>query len=298
MRKSIYHKYLLFSLLLVVAMLLISSCKQNTENYNIVNQNNPETAIQNTENPVTEPAEPTEQLNFDPLAEEVMGDLIEEPVDIDISNAELPSVPEISTLNTEQNNYESAIEGNIKYAGATPIPILPIDIPTPTPKAALQFNYEEYTVQKLNLKFQAPAGWEIDESMQDTFILNEPLTNQKDNFSASIVIRALPLSKEYSSSDLNRELKSQLEQMGLLNYTRWSPSNVAKRSLLNKDGLYANYKGTLVNGTKIRGRLHMVAIGNTLYSVQITHPADYNEDFIGVHSKIRHTIAFINTQQE
>ncbi len=87
MRKSIYHKYLLFSLLLVVAMLLISSCKQNTENYNIVNQNNPETAIQNTENPVTEPAEPTEQLNFDPLAEEVMGDLIEEPVDIDISNA-------------------------------------------------------------------------------------------------------------------------------------------------------------------------------------------------------------------
>lgn len=298
------HRYTFLALLMAL-MILISSCGKK-ENYNLVNQNEPETAT--TATPTIAPTETLENsqpsseetLNYDPLSEEDTGELVETPNEDSntVDNTAAIASPEDdsvfgSPIDAGTNNTDST---GIKYAGATPIPILPIDVPTPTPQQALQFTYQEYSAEKLNLKFQAPAAWEVDDSQQDAYVLKEPLTNQKDGFSAEVVIRAIPLSKEYSSSDLSRELKTQLEQMGLLNYTSWSPSLSAKRDLLGKSGLYANYRGTLANGVRIRSRLHMVAIGTTLYSLQITGPSKYNTDFIGVHTHIRRSLSFINTQ--
>lgn len=306
----IKNKMLRALLMSVLLLLFLTSCGQK-ENYNVVGQNN--TDILQTEVPATETNAPSENsslltepistdeliYNFDPLSEEDTGDLVESDStrsdNIESTQDYYLTEEEEGVFGSPTEYYDSTdANQNIKFAGATPIPILPIDIPTPTPQQALQFTYTDYEATKLNLKFKAPAGWEVDDSAQDVYKLTEPIANQKDGFSAEIILRAIPLSKEYSSSDLNREIKSQLEQMGLLNYTSWSPSLVSKRELLGKTGLYANYKGTLVNGVKIRGRLHMVAIGTTLYSVQITGPSKYNTDFIGVHTQIRRSIAFIN----
>lgn len=289
-------RYIFFIILLSLLLIFISSCKQQ-ENFNLVNQNQPESAATDTPTPTTESTlDATEEpLAYDPLSEEDTGIPVDENENLGSDTNEDTNVEDTTLFGTTilDTNIDSD-STTIKYAGATPIPILPIDIPTPTPQQALQFTYQEYQATKLNLKFEAPVGWEVDDTQQDAYVLTEPLTNQKDGFSAEIIIRAIPLSKEYSSSDLNREIKSQLEQMGLLNYTSWSPSLVAKRDLLGKSGLYANYRGTLVNGIRIRGRLQMVAIGTTLYSVQITGPSKYNTDFTGVHTHIRRTLAFIN----
>ena len=50
------------------------------------------------------------------------------------------------------NDYGQAI-----YAGATPIPLDPIDMPTPTPKPVLTFSYGIVAADKLRLNFEAPA---------------------------------------------------------------------------------------------------------------------------------------------
>ena len=51
----------------------------------------------------------------------------------------------------EDNGYTAAsgaynANGERVYAGATPIPIDPIDMPTPTPRPELTFTYGEYNV--------------------------------------------------------------------------------------------------------------------------------------------------------
>ncbi|NMD37977.1 MAG: hypothetical protein GYA87_04765, partial [Christensenellaceae bacterium] len=180
------------------------------------------------------------------------------------------------------------------YVGSTPIAILPVDLPTPTPRQALEFTYQVYEVPKLNLKFEAPSGWEPDESIQDTYILNEPAANQKDGYSASITIRAIAVAKDYVESDLRREINQQLEQLGATNYSEWRPSLLDTRELLGKNGVYANYSGTLVTGIRVRGRIHVTCINKVLYTVHFSQPANFNNDYIAAYTQLRKTIDFIN----
>ena len=54
--------------------------------------------------------------------------------------------------------------GNTLYAGATPIPLDPIDMPTATPRPSLTFSYGVANVDHLNISFEAPVGWVVDTS--------------------------------------------------------------------------------------------------------------------------------------
>ena len=66
------------------------------------------------------------------------------------------------------------------YAGSTPIPLDPIDMPTPTPRPSLSFTYGDYSAASVGVSFKAPAGWLVDESQAQTFILREPDSQIKD----------------------------------------------------------------------------------------------------------------------
>lgn len=305
--KKIYRPLsIVFMLFFTIS--LISSCGNKVNNFDQVDPNNAQNESNQTVSATQESNIATipevDENKINPLDEEEPGMPIDNnennSYNSELSNDEFP----INLDNSQNSDYDlenvstapsmDDYNGEIKYAGATPIAIMPVDMPTPTPRQALEFNYTQYNATNLNLKFEAPSGWEIDESIHDSYVLREPDANIKDDFSAVITVSAIPLSKDYTKSDLNREIKQQLDQLGSRNYSRWSPSNTAKRSLLNNDGIYANFKGTLVTGQRIRGRLHMTVIDRVLYSVQIIHPAQYNEDFIGVFSNIRRTLNFIN----
>lgn len=301
LNKNKNYKYLTLLIILITSVVLISSCSKKEENFDQVNPTTP--SISDMPNNESAPMESDSQIpeintdEFNPLDEEDPGI----PINFGDSMNNEPEITPNDNIDFENeisDMYKASsmddYTGEIKYAGSTPIAILPIDMPTPTPRKALEFNYSEYSANDLNLKFQAPSGWQVDESIHEAFILREPEANKKDDFCAEITISAIPLSKEYTASDLNREIKQQLEQLGARNYTRWSPSKTAKRTLLNSPGVYANFRGTLVTGQVVRGRIHMSVKNNVLYSILIVHPADYNDDFIGVFSKIRSTIDLIN----
>jgi hypothetical protein len=176
------------------------------------------------------------------------------------------------------------------YAGSTPLPLDPIDMPTPTPHPALTFSYTPYDATKLGLTFQGPVGWTVDDSVDDTFTLTEP--EKRDNYTAFITIRKVSVTKDYNQSDMENEVKNILDTISSTNYDKstWRPSLTATRTLMAHDGVYANYEGTLVDGTRVRGRVHVTCIDRTLYTIHMSHAAAYNSDYLKNHAKIRETM--------
>ncbi len=176
------------------------------------------------------------------------------------------------------------------FAGSTPLPLDPIDVPTPTPRPALTFNYQTYEATKLGLKFDGPANWDVDDSAEDTFTITEPVSQRNDNYSAFITIRKSQVTKQYNASDMENEVEDILDTIKSTNYTEFRPSYTAPRTLLDEDGVYADYQGTMVDGTRVRGRVHVTCIDKVLYTVHMSHPGGYNTDYLKNHGKLRDTI--------
>jgi hypothetical protein len=180
------------------------------------------------------------------------------------------------------------------YTGSTPIPLDPIDAPTPTPQAPLNFTYISYSPSTVGVTFEAPAGWIADATYNEVFTLTEPESQMKNGQLGIISIYAVPVISNYSESQLVQEIKQRLNTIGSLNFSVWKPSLTATRYLLGSMGVYANYTGTLVNGIEVGGRIHATTIDNVLYCIQITYPLSFRTDFMDVFAKLRETIKRTN----
>ena len=176
------------------------------------------------------------------------------------------------------------------YAGSSPIPLNPVDAPTPTPQAPLNFTYITYSPATVGLTFDAPAGWIADDSYNEVFTLTEPESQMKNGQLGIINVYAVPVTSNYSETQLVQEIKQRLNTIGSLNFSVWKPSLTATRYLMGSMGVYANYTGTLVTGVEVGGRIHAVTIDNVLYCIQITYPLSYREDYMDVFAKLRETI--------
>ena len=176
------------------------------------------------------------------------------------------------------------------YAGATPLLIDPIDKPTPTPLPTLRFTYVTYTASALHLSFEAPADWTVDESEADTYKLTNPDTSM--DYAASLTVRAIPVNKQYSKSELTKEVKGMLDTLSASGeYSKFEPSNTADRTFLSNTGVYANYKAVLNDGTLIAGRIIVTCVNKTLYTLHVTYPRGYTEFYVeNVYDKFRHSV--------
>ena len=179
------------------------------------------------------------------------------------------------------------------YAGSTPIPLDPIDMPSPTPRPELVFAYVPYEVASLGVKFEAPAGWVPDESVNQTYTLSEPEQQMKDGQLGVLQVFAVPVTKQYSESDLKSEVNQRLNTLSATNFVQWKPSLTASRYLMGGKGIYANYSGTLANGVEVGGRIHVTCIDKVLYCLQITYPYGYKDDYLGVFSQARSTLKLL-----
>ena len=179
--------------------------------------------------------------------------------------------------------------GRQMYAGATPIPLDPIDMPTATPRPSLAFSYGVATVDSLNLTFEAPVGWGVDTSVPDAVTLIDP--NTYDNYNASMTIRIVSVSSSYKLADVKTEVRTMLSEIGKYDFAKWETTDLALRTLLKKDGYYANYRGEYYDGTVVRGRV-MVALldGNKIITVHMACPGWYNESYMNVVSHFRDTV--------
>ena len=178
-----------------------------------------------------------------------------------------------------------------EYAGATPVVIDPIDKPTPTPLPTLTFSYVTYEASSLHMTFEAPSGWIVDDTVSDTYTLTNP--DPSMDYAATLTIRAVPVNKAYSKSELTREVKGMLDTLaGSSELTGFSPSNTAERAFLSSTGVYANYKAVVRDtGAQIAGRLIVVCVDRTLYTLQVSYPRGYTDTYVsGVYDRFRHSV--------
>ena len=178
--------------------------------------------------------------------------------------------------------------GNMVYAGATPIPLDPIDMPTPTPRPALSFTYGPVEISQLRLKFEAPAGWQVNASASDTVVISDPTAY--DGVNATMTISITPVANSYRLNDVKATVREKLREIGQYNYTEWSTTSLSPRTLLKKDGYYANYRGVYYDGTVVRGRV-MVALldDHRIITVHMATPGWYNDSYMKVVAHFRDT---------
>lgn len=190
-----------------------------------------------------------------------------------------------------QYDYYTSAETTVyPYAGSTPIPLDPVDMPSPTPRPSLSFTYVSYTSYGLGVTFEGPAGWQVDESQNQMMILSEPSGQIKDGQQCIITLSAEPVSSNYSESDLKSHVKQRLDTIYTSDMSDYSPSLTATRYMMGQKGVYANYTGTLLDGTEVGGRIMYVCMDRVLYGLEIIYPLGYKEDYLNVFGQIRQTI--------
>lgn len=187
----------------------------------------------------------------------------------------------------------AAAAGVHVYAGSSPIPIDPVDMPSPTPRKALAFTYAKYTADKLGLSFESVAGYDVDDSQENIYKLTEPASSVKDNYAAEITLSFAPITKNYNINNVRTDLRSTLDNLGKINYKTWETTSTSKRTLLGKEGYYGNYRGVLFDGTIVRGRVHMAVVNDKLLTLHVSCPGWYNTDYMSVYSHIRNTLKLL-----
>lgn len=263
------------ALALLMCLFLLTGCQTSEpEKFTVKTAGNTGTQTQQTAQ--SQPAQ--EEDNYDPLAEEddYSGDL-------DYWQGEI-ATPAPATA-TPAPTVRS------EHAGATPVPMDPIDKPTPTAAPPLQqFSYKTYDATKLGLSFEAPTGWTVVDTADDTYIIQNP--NAAVAYPATLTIRAEKVSSQYSENDLKTVIKNMLNAIGQAEeLDEYSPSSTASRSLLGATGVYANYTGELDTGVEIAGRVHATCVEKVLYTVHITYPKEYTDGYKEqVYDKLRDTI--------
>lgn len=178
-----------------------------------------------------------------------------------------------------------------EYAGATPVLIDPIDKPTPTPLPTLSFSYVTYEAPSLHMTFEGPSGWTVNDTVSDTYTLTNP--DGSMDYAAQLTVRAVPVNKQYTKSELTREVRGMLDTLGGDGQLKsFSPSNTAERTFLGTTGVYANYKAVVTEtGAEIAGRLIVGCVDKTLYSLHVSYPRGYTEFYVSnVYDKFRHSV--------
>ena len=213
--------------------------------------------------------------SYDPTSEEGLG------AD-DLTFVNVPTDTPVPTNTPAPTVYS-------QFAGATPVMIDPIDKPTPTVAPPLTFTYQVYDATNLGLSFEGPIGWVADASGSDTYVIYNP--DPSMDYAATLTLTATSVANDYSETNMKSTVLDMLSSIGATGFREFSRSNTATRTLIGTNGVYANYTGTLDNGSEIAGRVHVTCKDRVLYTLHITYPAAYTDTYKdGVYKKLRDTL--------
>ncbi len=182
--------------------------------------------------------------------------------------------------------------GNTLYAGTTPIPLDPVDKPTPTPRPEKSFSYVETTASRIGVTFEAPTGWLSDDTVTDTFTITDPET--LDNYQAFMSVKISPVASTYKLADVKTDVRALLTELGQYNYEDWEVTSTSARTLFKKDGYYADYRGVMYDGTIVRGRVHIALLdGNKIVTLHMSCPGWFNTSYLKIYQRFRDTAKLI-----
>ena len=276
-----WKKRILCLVLVLCAALVMTACKQK--------ETFPTTPQQPEAPQATEaPADQQNIFGDTPIPQEIdWDDGSYDPSQEEGGDEEEVVVPGIADDPTEAPTMKG------EYAGATPVLIDPIDKPTATPLPPLAFTYQRYEAAALNLSFEAPAGWTVDDSQPDSYTLKNPMPGM--DYEAELSIKLVPVSKNYNKSELIKEVKNTLDKLGSEGFTKFEKSNTAGRKFMNTDAIYANYTGTTTDNVKVAGRIIIACSNKTLYILHCSYPQGYTKTYVdNVYDKFRHSVKTIS----
>ena len=217
-----------------------------------------------TPTPTSAPVPDFDTGDYDPASEEGLSGLSPEEEAAESLEVVTPAATPVSI--------------NSEYAGEPPMVIDPIDKPTPSPVPSVTYENSDFTVYdatRLRVSFEAPAGWAVDDSISDTYLLTNP--DDRMQFKGYLMLTVRGVSDSYGKNALQREVNAVLEVLkGDL--SNFSPSSFGSRTLMSVSGEYKDFTATL-KGTEIKiwGRVQAVyhSASKSLIVLRVLAPQEY-----------------------
>ena len=240
----------------------------------------PETPVPATPTPAPVPDFDTGE--YDPASEEGLSGLTAEEEAAESVEVVIPAATPVSI--------------NSEYAGEPPMVIDPIDKPTPSPVPSVTYadsDFAVYDATRMRVSFEAPAGWDVDDSISDTYLLTNP--DARMQFRGYLMLTVRGVSDSYSKSALQREVNAVLEALkGDL--SDFSPSNFGSRTLMSVSGEYKDFTATLKGTeTRIWGRVQAVyhSASKSLIVLRVVAPQEYKALYKDtIYPRLRKTLKF------
>ncbi len=274
--------------MVMLAVLLLTGCGTPSGG----NSGTPLPTIPPTDAPATAPPAPTNTpvATADPNAQAAQDAADEE----DAEAPEDGETGEALNLLVPPPQETDAVLAQVLFTAnpaETPIgPIDPIDKPTLEP---LNVAYVPYSSQPMGVSFDRPAGWKEDAPADSNVQFVEPEVAAREGYRTMLTIRLLSMGSKQDKADAKVKLEELLAELGQNgDWTEFKPTEAASASMAGADGYYAYYSA-FYQGTKLRGRIMVVAKNNNLYMVRVTCPASFYSRYEEVYRKVRSTWKFL-----
>lgn len=187
----------------------------------------------------------------------------------------------------------------ISNAAATPVAIDPIDKPTPTPAPTPNYIYEPYSNTSMGVSFSIPYTWLLNPNTnQDTTVqFVEPKSEMMDTdgYQTRITVERVNRGQAQTAADARAYLETTLDILSG-SFTTMTLGNIASASIGKANGAYCYFNAEYEDGTKtysMRGRITIVANGNSLYQIRLTAPRAWYTYYEHVFRKARQTFKFL-----
>lgn len=208
------------------------------------------------------------------------------------------AAPEVSPESGAAIDFDSLAPADPQ---ATPIPVDPIDKPTPTPMPKPSYWYETHESNSMGIAFSIPGTWLLNPNTnQDTTIqFVEPKSEmmEKDGYQTRLTVEKVNTGLSQTASDALDRLESTLMELEST-FTSFYPGEPASVTMAGGDakGYYCYYKAEYNDGTKtytMRGRIAIVAHEKALYQIRITAPQSWYSYYENVWRQARNTLEFL-----
>ena len=181
---------------------------------------------------------------------------------------------------------------------ASPIPVDPIDKPTPTPMPKPNFHYDTYVSNNMGVSFSIPYTWLLNPNTNhDTTVqFVEPKSEmmEPDGYQTRITIEKYNMGLNQTADDARAKLESVLEELAA-SFTSFTPNAIDSASFGEGKGHYCYYRAEYNDDSKLyemNGRVIVIAYGKALYQIRLTTPRDWYSYYNYVWREIRSSFRF------
>lgn len=184
--------------------------------------------------------------------------------------------------------------------GQTPVPIDPIDMPTPTPTPTLNLEYDTFSSSAAGFAFSKPKTWiqtqgTVAEFVQYVEPSAEASAREDSGYPTRLTIVKYQKGTPQTADDARDQLDSVIQELASEFQEMTVNDTYGSLSMGGGSGYYVYYRGVVADPANpavtysVRGRAGVVAIGQALYQIRISTPANLFEYYQDVYRTARNS---------